>query len=422
MSIRKRLVKNKRLSNGLRSGKEGTVYDVFIKFKQDNVYRSYCKRGFLTMSEAAKHERSMKVELIKRSQKLDGYQRLDDYLMQWLADGQAVDRWSLNTLMGYQNNVRKYILPVCGQYSLNHLSPGICDQILLRMKFQGLSDSSLRYVRQTLKAALNDTCSYGYLTSNPADFTRIRFNPSDYTPELYDLKKMAYLMNHAYGNAWECVLLLTGLYGLRRSEALGLKWSHIDFYEREIQIVEQLSSRLIRQKTGKISSKLKTRNSKRTLYLSDYAMSILLRQLQRPKNTKDKSDNQNLFHDQDYVLFRHDGLPLDERSLAKQFHLFTDQINLPRCRIHDLRHSAASNIYALTGDYLVVARILGHTIKGLNKALGDSRVYESTTSLYIHIHPDQHKAVIKAYHEAIEQEQTQLNMRPKIISGYDFKR
>ena len=69
-------------------------------------YRSYCKRGFLSKSEAADHESSMKIELLKRAQKKDGYQKLEDYLMQWLTDGQAVDRWSLNTYVGYQNNIR----------------------------------------------------------------------------------------------------------------------------------------------------------------------------------------------------------------------------------------------------------------------------------------------------------------------------
>ncbi|MBN1551494.1 hypothetical protein JW979_08495 [bacterium] len=107
MSIRKRLVKNKHLPNGLRSGKEGIVYDVFLKFKQNNEYRSYCKRGFLSKPEATEHDNSMKIELLKRAQKKDGYQKLEDYLLQWLADGQAVDRWGLNTVMGYQNIVRK---------------------------------------------------------------------------------------------------------------------------------------------------------------------------------------------------------------------------------------------------------------------------------------------------------------------------
>ncbi len=151
-------------------------------------------------------------------------------------------------------------------------------------------------------------------------------------------------------------------------------------------------------------------------------MEILLRQMKRLKEAKEKSTDQCPFNDQDYVLFRKDGSPFEETHLARQFHWFTDQIDLPRCRIHDLRHSAASNLYCLTSDYLAVARILGHTIKGLSNTLGETRVFESTTSLYIHVHPAKEKAAIMAYHEAIKQEQIRQKQKPKIISGYDFRR
>lgn len=42
MSIRKRFVKNKRKANGIPSGKTGIVYDVFLKFKDEGKFRSYC--------------------------------------------------------------------------------------------------------------------------------------------------------------------------------------------------------------------------------------------------------------------------------------------------------------------------------------------------------------------------------------------
>lgn len=290
------------------------------------------------------------------------------------------------------------------------------------MKFQGLSDTTIRYVRRTLCAALNDACSYGYIFTNPVDHTITRFRQSDFTPVVYDLKDLSNLMNNAYNDTWECLFLLTDLYGLRRSEALGLKWSHIDFMKREIRIDQQLSTKLVRKQNGEFVSRLKTRGSKRTFYLTSYARGILLCQMQRLKDAKEKSTDQCPFHDQDYVLFRKDGSPYEETHLARQFHLFTDQLCLLRCRIHDLRHSAASNLYYLTSDYLAVARILGHTIKGLSNTLGETRVFESTTSLYIHVHPDKQKAAIMAYHEAVELEQFRQKQKPKVIVGYNFKR
>jgi hypothetical protein len=77
-------------------------------------------------------------------------------------------------------------------------------------------------------------------------------------------------------------------------------------------------------------------------------------------------------------------------------------------------------IYNLTNDYLAVAKILGHSIKGLSKTLGGSQVYESTISQYIHVQPDKEKSAISAYHAAVQQEQNRQMQNQKIIVGHRF--
>ena len=57
MAIRTRQAKNKRDSNGVLTGRPGTVYDVDIKYTApDGAKKSYTKRGFATKREAAQHE------------------------------------------------------------------------------------------------------------------------------------------------------------------------------------------------------------------------------------------------------------------------------------------------------------------------------------------------------------------------------
>lgn len=422
MSISKRKVKNKKKENGLPSGKEGVVYDVFLKYKNNGSFKSYCQRGFLTKAEAKSHESAARLEFIDRARGKDGHQRLDEYLSNWLACGESENRWKLNTLSGYKNNIRKYILPICGHLMLRDIIPEHCDQILRVMKFKGLADATIRYVRQTLSAALSDACSYNYINHNPVDNAITKLKESNFSPSLYDIENIACLMNASYDTHWEGVFLLTGMYGLRRSEALGLKWKNIDFSKREILIEEQLSSRAIIKQTGEFASALKTPASKRKLYLSNYAMTVLVRQMDRYNKAKANSTKQNPFQDRDYVIHQNDGLPYNETHLGRQFHSFTDDIDLPRCRIHDLRHSTATNIYYLTSDYLAVAKILGHSIRGLSRTLGGTRIYESTTSTYIHVHYDKEIAAIKSYHEAVEFKQTKLNNPNKVVSINNFRR
>ena len=57
MAVSSRQVKNKRDSNGVLTGRPGTVYDVNIKYTApDGKKKSYAKKGFATKKEATQHE------------------------------------------------------------------------------------------------------------------------------------------------------------------------------------------------------------------------------------------------------------------------------------------------------------------------------------------------------------------------------
>ena len=61
MAISTRQVKNKRDSNGVLTGRPGTVYDVNIKYTAPNgEKKTYSKKGFPTKKEATQHEAEMK--------------------------------------------------------------------------------------------------------------------------------------------------------------------------------------------------------------------------------------------------------------------------------------------------------------------------------------------------------------------------
>ena len=64
MAIRTRQVKNKRDSNGVLTGRPGTVYDVDIKYTApDGAKKTYTKRGFATKRDASQHEAEMRTKL-----------------------------------------------------------------------------------------------------------------------------------------------------------------------------------------------------------------------------------------------------------------------------------------------------------------------------------------------------------------------
>ncbi len=89
MAIRTRQVKNKRDSNGVLTGRPGTVYDVDIKYTApDGAKKTYTKRGFATKRDASQHEAEMRTKLQNPGQiasiASQRKQTVANYLNEWV--------------------------------------------------------------------------------------------------------------------------------------------------------------------------------------------------------------------------------------------------------------------------------------------------------------------------------------------------
>ena len=77
--------------------------------------------------------------------------------------------------------------------------------------------------------------------------------------------------------------------------------------------------------------------------------------------------------------------------------------DMPHIRFHDLRHTAATNMHQLTGDFYTVGEVLGHTLAGIGVSLGLSMNFEAVTARYVDVRLERKKEVLDAYHGAVKQ-------------------
>ena len=77
-------------------------------------------------------------------------------------------------------------------------------------------------------------------------------------------------------------------------------------------------------------------------------------------------------------------------------------LSMPHIRFHDLRHTAATNMHQLTGDFYTVGEVLGHTLAGIGASLGLSMNFEAVTARYVDVRLERKKEVLDAYHSAVE--------------------
>ncbi|WP_417103075.1 tyrosine-type recombinase/integrase, partial [Hominenteromicrobium sp.] len=97
-----------------------------------------------------------------------------------------------------------------------------------------------------------------------------------------------------------------------------------------------------------------------------------------------------------------DVIPINASWVSSQFGKLLEDLEMPHIRFHDLRHTAATNMHQLTGDFYTVGEVLGHTLAGIGASLGLSMNFEAVTARYVDVRLERKKEVLDAYHGAVE--------------------
>jgi integrase len=280
-------------------------------------------------------------------------QTLGQFLDIWLSEivKPSVRPW---TYRGYEVHVRLHIKPVLGQIALERIEPAHVQALLNRKLKEGLSSKSVRYVRGTLRAALQQAVRWGYLGRNAAalvDGPRIE----RYEIKPFDATEARRLLDALVGDRLRALYSVALTMGLRQGEALGLRWQDVDLSMGFLHVRKQLQR--IEGKFELVD--LKTNRSRRTLVMPATIVKQLRdHQVQQAKEQKGLDHQPSGF---DLVFTRSDGGPLDGTVVTHQFHRLLDRVGLPQRRFHDLRHSCATLLLAQGVSPRVVMEILGHS-------------------------------------------------------------
>ncbi len=383
MAIQERRVKNKRDASGELTGKPGTVYDVNIEYKSGGTAKTYSRRGFPNRKEAMRHEAEMKAKLTNSAytppSAAQRKQTVQDYMTEWL-ERHGTANLRPSTRSSYQSFMKNHIFPHIGGVPLGQLSPAMLDDLYRQLSEEGLSPSSVRYAHRILGVSLEHARKYHYIETNPARDTITRFGKQGKTPEPYTVEQMRMLLNHVRGTWWEPVILLGGLYGLRMSEILGLRWRNVDLENGRFRVIEQLPYQMP-PGTTELTEMAPVKSGLRTLPITDSIHPYFQNQLAiQAEHRRQASATGEPYYENDLVIPKPNGAPRRRECVSSDFGDLLRRLNMPHIRFHDLRHSAATNMHQLTGDFFTVSQILGHSLKGAGIQLGISSSLDTVTA------------------------------------------
>jgi integrase len=285
------------------------------------------------------------------------------FLDHWLAHKRT--QISPRTFECYGEVVRN-IAPAIGNATLPKLQPAIIAQMYATV-LKRLSPRSVHMMHRLLSQALKQAVKWQLLASNPCDGV---------APPRVERKQMrvldadgtAALIEAARLRAMFAPILLGVMCGLRRGETAALKWRDVDFDTVRLRIVASAEQ-------TKQGVRLKPPKSGRSRVVAMPALVVEELRRHRLKQAEELLSLGVRQSDDSYVCLQPNYEPWAPRNLSSAFIKFIKSANLPRVRLHDLRHSHATHLLAANVHPKIVQERLGHA----NIA--------TTMDLYTHVMP-----------------------------------
>ena len=202
----------------------------------------------------------------------------------------------------------------------------------------GVVANTVIHYHTVLHSAFKRAFKDGLIDSNP--FDRIdRPKKNKFTGENYSEEELIAMLGLIRGDIIYPAVMLAGGLGLRRSEALGARWSRVDWEKKTIL----LDTKIIEYKeNGKVIvepvEEMKNKSSRRTLPLPDPVYEMLCEEREKQDLYRRMfKGSYNRKYD-DYICVDQLGGLIRPNRVTQRFADLIRQYGLRKIRFHDLRH------------------------------------------------------------------------------------
>ena len=260
-----------------------------------------------------------------------------DYMESWLniIKGSV----AVPTYSSYSEIVNKNIIPYFRERKITLQGLTAKDiQAFYLHELQRVSASTVIHYHANIHKALKYAVKIDLIEVNPADKVE-RPKRKQYVGSFYDASEINALFEAAKGTKLELPILFGAFYGLRRSEAVGLKWDAIDFEENTIVIRHTVTQCNVDGKKVIVASDTtKTKSSRRTLPLVPFVKERLLALKEEQAENRRLCGRSYIKEYLGYVCVNEIGDLIKPGYVTQSFPKLLKANGFRHIRFHDLRH------------------------------------------------------------------------------------
>lgn len=334
--------------------------------------RRVSRSGFLTKKSALEDLRKAQGNVKKLRAAVPSRMKFEQYALEWLTSQTALAN---STIYGYRKIIRTHLIPKLGRLSLDEITPALLSRLYVFLASQGRRDEknpggplnrkTVSKIHMVLRSIMEHALEDGLISSNPCRSSRL-------TRQLDARKGITSRPEIAvYSDAQTKVVLqwlredqkdylyplwhLISFSGLRRGEAIAIKWSDIDWKNSSLSIVRSADAAVSKATKA-------TKTYKNRLVILDRVTIELLKKyrLDRSKlGLAYVNPSAFVFGTLDNELRGPNDVTAHwSRLIAK---LSISHPNLPRVTLKGLRHSHATQLLAAGVNPKIVQERLGHS-------------------------------------------------------------
>lgn len=280
-----------------------------------------------------------------------------------------------STVTDYKSILKNHVLPVFGKHPVTDINRLMVKTHLMEKINQGYGSSTVTHIKNVISGVLNLALDDEAINSNPAHRLGrvIKSKPLRLKEEPLNREELAILLGafeEHYPRYYPFVLTLART-GMRLGEALALEWGDIDFHGRFINIKRGYSrGRIQTPKAGK------TRRVDMSMQLTDCLKAL------RHERKKETIKN-GWVEVPELVFITEAGNRIhDSIFRRREFKRALEKAELRKIRIHDLRHSYASQLIQAGESLAYIRDQLGH------------HSIKVTVDVYGHLAPEGNKEAV----------------------------